>query len=1069
MDKSDSSFSEILDLRTFDLGASSLFDAQTKETGDPPNLSEPPAVFSFPDRPEINYQPTANDSDTLEDFDLSVGNTWQYPTSHEVRNYQFVISERCLYQNCLVCIPTGLGKTFIAAVVLHNFLRWYPSGRVIFMAPTRPLVTQQMEACREFTKMSPDIFTELTGTIQPNQRALLWHRFRAFFLTPQAIVNDLISGICPASSIRCIVIDEAHKATGNHAYCQVIRTLTSPPYNHRQFRTVALSATPASDLVGAQAIIANLLISHLEIRTEDCEDIKKYSFTRELETVVVRLDPQLASFKNRLCELALPPLQRLSNHGVLDSRGRNIDPESFAKFTLVKAREAFSQDLSMRYTPVTGIIHQDFRTAICLAHALELLIQHGLRPLYHFLLSNLTADNSPSGHTADLARVPGVKELVSDLGTLFGFEKSSAGSLPGMVLSQNPFVAGHPKLYKLREILINHFTDAGSATKLTTRAIVFTQFRESVLEIMHMLKQHAPLLRPALFVGQSSSGHGARPGTPVVVTPVASVNPNPLASPLMASHSKPVRKGTTQRDQLRVIDDFRAGRVNILVSTCIGEEGLDVGDVDLIVCFDAYKSPIRLIQRLGRTGRKRSGRVVVLLTEGREQSNFSLSKARSSTVHQALLRAETHKRLSFYPHNPRMVPLGVHPVPVPWVPADVPTIANPLMVPPMSGKKRKNCFFNALDPTSASLRDSILAHVDRWNLASLNFRCSRFSPSPFLSKKALVTTPASCSPTSRYTTLTSHYNLTRPSCLARMRESFQNCSLTSGPSSVTWHLLAVMRLIETHRQGVTHIMYHATGLRSLDMSRPLSELLPQSSQLVSQQADPSKNLRSAESKPVVGPEPKAASTPPSPEPALPSTHSLCFVRGLVSGAVFVNPNLTAAPSCPSSPSAIASISAKTLPEALARLLGSFGDEDQKIVGVDEKTAQTVGFSGQDLFNHLDFSCDVDDVFQETDNDTILASSRTEEHEHAKGRNRQKPSMNSTSVIFDSAFGLPAPILQTPSPYSSKKSKSAFSFGFSSASPIGPGHSTPLAPSRLDFNSRLEIDDEFLDLLKPTQS
>ncbi|VDN12318.1 unnamed protein product [Dibothriocephalus latus] len=221
MDKSENSFSEILDLRSFDLGVCSLFDAQPTETIDPPNQSESPAVFTFPDRPQINYQPTANDSDALDGFDLSVGNTWQYPTSHEVRSYQFVISERCLYQNCLVCIPTGLGKTFIAAVVLHNFLRWYPSGRVIFMAPTRPLVTQQMEACREFTKMSPDIFTELTGTVHPAQRAQMWNQFRAFFLTPQAIVNDLISGICPASSITCIVIDEAHKATGNHAYCQV--------------------------------------------------------------------------------------------------------------------------------------------------------------------------------------------------------------------------------------------------------------------------------------------------------------------------------------------------------------------------------------------------------------------------------------------------------------------------------------------------------------------------------------------------------------------------------------------------------------------------------------------------------------------------------------------------------------------------------------------------------------------------------------------------------------------------------------------------------------------------------
>lgn len=64
---------------------------------------------------------------------------------------------------------------------------------------------------------------------------------------------------------------------------------------------------------------------------------------------------------------------------------------------------------------------------------------------------------------------------------------------------------------------------------------------------------------------------------------------------------------------------FREGGYNTLVSTCVGEEGLDIGDVDLIICFDAHKSPIRLVQRMGRTGRKRKGRIIMLLTEGREE------------------------------------------------------------------------------------------------------------------------------------------------------------------------------------------------------------------------------------------------------------------------------------------------------------------------------------------------------------------------------------------------------------------------------------------------------------------
>lgn len=68
-----------------------------------------------------------------------------------------------------------------------------------------------------------------------------------------------------------------------------------------------------------------------------------------------------------------------------------------------------------------------------------------------------------------------------------------------------------------------------------------------------------------------------------------------------------------------MVQKFRRGGYNTLVSTCVGEEGLDIGEVDLIVCFDASKSPVRLVQRMGRTGRKREGRIVVIVSQGKEE------------------------------------------------------------------------------------------------------------------------------------------------------------------------------------------------------------------------------------------------------------------------------------------------------------------------------------------------------------------------------------------------------------------------------------------------------------------
>ena len=110
---------------------------------------------------------------------------------------------------------------------------------------------------------------------------------------------------------------------------------------------------------------------------------------------------------------------------------------------------------------------------------------------------------------------------------------------------------------------------------------------------------------------------------------------------------------------LQVVRNFRQGGYNTLVATCVGEEGLDIGEVDLIVCFDAHKSPIRLVQRMGRTGRKRSGRIVVIVAEGKEEQIYLKSQSNKTSIHRAI--RDGCKSLQFYQAVPRMVPRHIHP------------------------------------------------------------------------------------------------------------------------------------------------------------------------------------------------------------------------------------------------------------------------------------------------------------------------------------------------------------------------------------------------------------------------
>ncbi|XP_078592981.1 Fanconi anemia group M protein-like isoform X1 [Branchiostoma floridae x Branchiostoma japonicum] len=600
-----------------------------------------------------SYVPTSTDCTPLEDlpgFDLSAGKLWIYPTNYPVREYQYNIVHQALFKNTLVTLPTGLGKTFIAAVVMYNFYRWYPMGKVIFMAPTKPLVAQQIEACFNIMGIPQNDTAEMTGSMPPAERKRAWQEKRVFFLTPQVMVNDLSRGACPAEDVKCLVVDEAHKALGNHAFCQVVQELVKFTL---QFRVLALSATPGGDLKGVQQVLSNLLITHVELRSEDSADIQPYTHERKVEKIVVPLGDQLKQLQDRYLAVVGVFVARLVRNKAMFCR----DPAKVTKFQLLKSRDLFRANPppEAQNRVLQGCVEGDFATCISLYHGYELLLQHGMKSFYSFL-ANIMEDEKGSKKKRELAQNPDFMLMMRELKEMFNPSDGSA-SVGGYALSsgqgvctspktftqrkgpssQKPVVVSHPKLAKLEEVVQQHFQQfdneaAGSSTQAATkpaatRVMIFAQYRDSVQEIADILNHHRPLVRVMTFIGQASTGK--------------------------------VKKGFTQKEQLAVMKKFREGGYNVLVSTCVGEEGLDIGDVDLIVCFDAHKSPIRLVQRMGRTGRKRQGRIVMLVTEGKEERIYNQSQYSKKSIHKALQGST--RSLNFYMNNPRMVPRGVNP------------------------------------------------------------------------------------------------------------------------------------------------------------------------------------------------------------------------------------------------------------------------------------------------------------------------------------------------------------------------------------------------------------------------
>ncbi|KAL9130828.1 MAG: hypothetical protein Q9217_001080 [Psora testacea] len=564
-----------------------------------------------------HHWPMANREEppTHHEIDKDAMKTWVYPTNlGNIRHYQFSIVARGLYHNMLVALPTGLGKTFIAATIMLNWFRWTTTAQIVFVAPTKPLVSQQVKACFEIAGIPRSATSMLTGTTSPGLRAEVWKSKRVFFMTPQTLINDLKSGICDPKRLVLIVVDEAHRATGSYAYVEVVNFVKR--FN-TSFRVLALTATPGASIESVQEVIDGLGISRVEIRTEESLDIREYVHSRKIETVLFDNSDEMVMVMDLFSKALQPVLDKLIGINAYWTR----DPMTLTPYGCTQARQRWYASDAGRKAPgsLKGMVMTIFGLLASLSHAIELLKFHGIGPFYHKVLAFRNNLHS-KGQSGD--------KYANQINTSQPFQTMM--SRVQIWINTTDFV-GHPKLEYLQSVVLNHFLDAGegrgASDPSSTRIMVFSHYRDSAEEIARVLERNGPMVRPHVFVGQASTKGS---------------------------------EGMDQKTQLNIIEKFKSGIYNTLVATSIGEEGLDIGEVDLIVCYDASASPIRMLQRMGRTGRKRAGNIVVTLMKGKEENNFVKAKDNYEKMQSEIASGA---RFNFHDEEARrIVPKDIQPV-----------------------------------------------------------------------------------------------------------------------------------------------------------------------------------------------------------------------------------------------------------------------------------------------------------------------------------------------------------------------------------------------------------------------
>ena len=372
-----------------------------------------------------------------------------------------------------------------------------------------------------------------------------------------------------------------------------------------------------------QNVVSNLSFSRIEARTDTDPDLVKFSKHREVDPIRVNSTIAVELIDQRLATVLDILLDKLGSVLCLEDE-IDLVPKTIKEINYDSLKEVLKsfkrniQKYEMCFPDYVTRVPLMISNLQSLIFGRRLLLEQGVPSFKEYFLryiENVVEDikqrQKDPAHVGDEVR----KELL---------QKTELREILDAVRLTNLRNGVHPKMLKLHELLTTFFSSEVTQEE-NSKVIVFTQSRISAKELYDFLTKKSILIKASMFVGQAN-----RFG----------------------------QKGMTQEEQQEVIQKLKNNELNLIIATSIAEEGLDIGEVDLIVCFDSGLSPIRLVQRMGRTGRQRRGRVILLLMEN-EYTVYQASVRRYREI-MATLQSPP-KTLLMFSFNPRMIPDSIVP------------------------------------------------------------------------------------------------------------------------------------------------------------------------------------------------------------------------------------------------------------------------------------------------------------------------------------------------------------------------------------------------------------------------
>lgn len=389
-----------------------------------------------------------------------VSHPWINPNTIEQRSYQESVVKTALHSNTLCVLPTGLGKTSIGALVAAERLQKNMKGKVLFLAPTRPLVNQHKNTFERFLRLGVEMVA-ITGENKAEERYSLYKNNDIIFATPQTISNDLKSGLLDLANFSLIIFDEAHRCIGKYSYVYIAKVYMN---RSKDPLILALTASPGGNRYKINDVKNRLFITSVEIKTREDDDVKPYVQKMENEWVTVELPIPLKSIHTYLSSIKNALIKKLIGWRVINS-------SHITKSQLLKLQEELARKKTGYGYAAMSIIAE----AIKVDHALLLLETQCLHALQNYF-KKLSEETTRA--TTRLLNEENFKNAVRLTNELVDEGKE------------------HPKMQKLVEIIEKEMKNNDA------RIIIFAQFRDTISMISDML-QKIKGAAPIEFIGQA--------------------------------------------------------------------------------------------------------------------------------------------------------------------------------------------------------------------------------------------------------------------------------------------------------------------------------------------------------------------------------------------------------------------------------------------------------------------------------------------------------------------------------------------------------------------------------------